>query len=153
MAVLIIREGSERMGMRLPHLIMLNGQAIGILGTVGKDAYKEMLRPNQPARQAEIRLPAGSYRLRIQSMLRWFSSEATITVTDDQPTIVTFSDQEKYWDILFCIDIIAWILKLILHIGRPWSIVYEVLSDGFFVVWLIHEIRIRKRYFQLQISH
>ena len=152
MATLLIKESSERSLMRLPHLIELNGQTIGVLGAVGKDAYKEMLRPNLPPRIARIALPAGHYTLCIRSLFRWFYATAELQVEEGRQTIVTFADKEKYWDWVFWIDMAAWLLKLILHLGRPWSIIYEIVSDGLLLVWLIHEIAIRKTYFKIQVE-
>ena len=103
MATLLIKESSERSLMRLPHLIELNGQTIGVLGAVGKDAYKEMLRPNLPPRIARIALPAGHYTLCIRSLFRWFYATAELQVEEGRPTIVTFADKEKYWD---------WVLRI-----------------------------------------
>lgn len=148
MAQLVIREAKSRAMMRLPHLICLNGQTIGVLGKVGKEALRPQWKTQ--SMQANITLPAGKYTLRIQSMLKWFSSTIEVEVHDELPTIVEFGDKEFWWDLLFWGDMVAWLLKLILHIGRPWSIVYEVVSDITLVIWLVHEYRIRNNYFEVK---
>lgn len=134
--------------MRLPHLICLNGQTIGVLGKVGKAALRPQWKP-KPL-QADISLPAGHYTLRIQSVIKWFSATVEVDVHEAQPAVVEFGDKEFWWDLVFWGDMVAWLLKLILHIGRPWSIVYEVLSDLVLAVWLYHEYKIRNTYFAIK---
>lgn len=149
MANLIIREAKSRTMFRLPHLIVLNARPLGVLGKVGKEALKPQLK-TEPL-QANIALPAGHYVLRIQSMIKWISSTIEFDVNESAPTVIEFDHKEFWWDMLFLVDIIAWIVQLFVTFENPWNIVYEVVSNGAFLVWLFHEFRIRNKYFKFQI--
>lgn len=146
MANLIIREAKSRTMFRLPHLIVLNDRPLGVLGKVGKEALRPQLK-TEPLK-ASIALPAGHYVLRIQSMIKWISSTVEIEVSESAPTIIEFDHKEFWWDMLFLVDVVAWIVQLFVAFENPWNIVYEVVSNGVFLVWLIHEFRNRKKYFK-----
>lgn len=149
MANLIIREAKSRTMFHLPHLVILNGRTLGVLGKVGKEVLKPQLK-TEPL-QADITLPAGHYSLRIQSMIKWISSTIELDVNESAPTVIEFDHKEFWWDMLFLVDIIAWIVQLFVTFENPWNIVYEEVSNGSFLVWLFHEFRIRNKYFKFQI--
>lgn len=134
MANLIIREAKSRMPMRLPHTICLNGRPLGT------------------AVNANISLPAGHYTIRIQSMIKWISATTEVDVSETEPTVVEFEHKEFWWDMLFLGDMIVWIVLLFVHLENPWNIVYEVVSNGAFIIWLIHQFRIRNKYFTFRIE-
>ncbi len=149
MATLIVREAKSRSPFRLPHMICLNGRPLGVLGKIGKEALKPQLK-SVPA-QANIALPAGRYTVRIQSMIKWISSTIELDVSEAQPAVVEFDHREFWWDLLFLGDIIAWIVQLFVTFDNPWNIVYEVVSNGAFLIWLIHQFRIRNKYFSFKV--
>lgn len=149
MAVLIVKEGSPRTLLKLPHMICLNSRPLGILGKIGKDALKPQMK-SEPL-SAKIVLPEGHYTLRIQSMLKWISSTIELDISETKPTVIEFDHREFWWDLLFFVDIVAWIVQLFVAFGDPWNIVYEVISNGAFLVWLIHQFRIRNRYFTFKV--
>lgn len=132
MAKLVVRETKNRLPLRLPHLICLNGRPLGV------------------TQQANISLPAGHYVLRIRSMIKWISATTEVDVSDDKPTIVEFEHKEFWWDMLFLLDLIAWIVQLFVLFENPWNIVYEVISNGAFIIWIIHQFRIRNKYYSFK---
>lgn len=50
-----------------------------------------------------------------------------------------FSDREQVWDALFVVDVVLWVVKRFLHLASPWTWLYEVFTNGYFVLWLIYE--------------
>ena len=64
---------------------------------------------------------------------------------------VEFWHDEPIWDTIFNIDLVIWLLTCFIDIPSPWSIVYHVLSDGFFIVWLIRLWKKRKEYLTINV--
>ena len=135
MAVLTIRQTKKRFG--LPHKILVNGKLLGIM--------------NIP--ELKIQLPAGQYSIEIQSILPFINSMKFVKVSDETANILEFRDKEKWWDIIFTIDMILWVAKLFVHLQKPYSTIYELVSDLIFAIWLLHEWRIRNTYFDINVSH
>lgn len=148
MAQLIVRYGSKGMMARLPRQVWLNGRLVGIM--------------QQP--EIRIMLPAGAYDFRIAfgGPLRLgktgkfidlsLSSSRRVEVSEESPLTVTFSDRERLWNILFDIDLLLWIAEFFITLPEPWNLVYKILSDAFFAIWLLRIIIIRKRYYKFDIS-
>lgn len=107
--------------------------------------------------EVRIEAPPGSYRLRIQfggrvpigkkgkSIDLSVSATQQVEVPRENDTIVTFHDRERIWNILFDLDLIAWIVSLFVTFPP----VYKIISDVFFAVWIIRLILIRKRYYKI----
>lgn len=122
------------MGLTLPHKIYFNGQLLGIM------------------QRKEIQLkgiPEGKYSLKIQSMIPFIYAEKEIGIKRGANT-VTFSDREKFWDILFTIDLVLVIVKLFITLPDNIDLIYKIVTNGYFVIWLIYEWVIRKRYFRIE---
>lgn len=134
MATLTIAAGRTKFSLQIPHKILINGQFIGVMKTP----------------KVEIQLPAGNYHIAIQSMIPYFGSAMSVKVEEGVENILTFSDREKWWDILFGIDLILWLAKLFFELPHPWELIYEIATNGYFVLWIIYELIIRKRYFKLE---
>lgn len=134
MALLVIRQAKNVLA--LPHKILINGRLLGIMRTP----------------EVNIQLPAGNYEVEIQSMISFIKSTRTITVDENRATLLTFCDKEKWWDIVFWGDMVLWLAKLFLHIPKPYSTIYEVVSDVVFAIWLWHEWRIRNDYFAVNLE-
>lgn len=134
MATLTIAAGRTKFSLQIPHKILINGQFIGVMKTP----------------KVEIQLPAGNYHIAIQSMIPYFGSAMAVKVEEGVENILTFSDREKWWDILFGIDLILWLAKLFFELPHPWELIYEIATNGYFVLWIIYELIIRKRYFKLE---
>ena len=122
------------MGMTLPHKIYFNGQLLGIM----------------QRKEIQVKdIPEGVYRLKIQSMIPFLFAETEITVKRGENTVI-FSDREKFWDILFTIDLLLVIVKWFITLPDTINLIYSIVTNGYFAVWLAYEWIIRKRYFRIQ---
>lgn len=117
----------------LPHKILIGGQFIGIM----RGAC------------VHIEIPQGVYEITIQSLFPFIKTSAVVKVDQNVDNIMEFEDKERYWDILFSIDMLLWIASLFIELNRPYSTIYNIISEGFFIIWLIHIIVSRKRYFRI----
>ena len=121
---------------RMPHRIYVNGQLIGVMNT----------------QSVRIEMPAGVYSITIQSVVPFLSSTQQVTLRSGIDTHLDFYSRERVWDILFSIDLLLCIIKLFLTFPTPWNWIYEVATNGFFIVWLIYEWSIRKHYYKTSVS-
>ena len=87
--------------------------------------------------------------MKIQSMIPFIYAEKEIGVKRGANT-VTFSDREKFWDILFTIDLVLVIVKLFITLPDNLDLIYKIVTNGYFAIWLIYEWVIRKRYFRIE---
>lgn len=133
MARLTIIQKNRRFMPLLPHKILIGGQAVGLMRT--------------PC--VHIEIPQGAYEITIQSLFPFIKSSAVVRIDEGVDNVMGFEDKEKYWDILFSVDMLLWIASLFIELQKPYSTIYHVLSEGFFAIWLIHIIVIRKRYFKI----
>ena len=122
------------MGMTLPHKIYFNDQLLGIMQR--KDIQVKGIHE-------------GKYLLKIQSMIPFLYAEQEIKIKRGENT-VTFCDREKFWDILFTIDLVLVIVKWFITLPDNINLIYNIVTNGYFAVWLIYEWVIRKRYFRIQ---
>ena len=145
MSVLVITHQQKSLGFSLPYQIFINGSLVGLMTTP----------------QIQIRLPEDTYTVTIcagavlpigksgkQLDLR-LSSSLMVRTSAKAYTCIDFKNKERWWDVIFSIDLILWIVLLFFTLPKPWNIVYHILSDGFFLVWLVRLIVLRKRYFTL----
>lgn len=101
----------------------------------------------------QIQLPSASYNIGISyifSFKKWnftLSSERNILIHQDEIVELEFYSRERIWNILFDIDLLLWIAELFFNLLYPWNIIYKILSNGFFVAWIIRLWIIRDRYF------
>lgn len=138
MSKLILRK-KEQFGIKfpIPYYITVNGTVIGITRLD----------------KVQIEMPSGNYNIGVRysfPLWKWtftLSSETDIVIKDNETKELMFFNREHVWNILFDIDLILWIAELFFTLPHPWNIVYKVLSNGFFVLWIIRIILIRKRYF------
>ena len=145
MAELIITHRQKDYLLKMPYQVIINGRLAGLMRTP----------------QARLRLPAGYYTITIRTgsyipigkkgktIDMTLSATETIMVSDEGWNCLDFKDKERWWDIVFGIDLAVWFVALFLTIPHPWNIVYHVLSDGFFVAWLVRLFFVRKRYYAL----
>ena len=131
----IVQKKSKLMPL-LPHKLLINGRMVGLM------------------QQAEVavEMPAGEYRITIQSMIPILSATRTVVVDEGLENVLTFTDREKWWDALFVIDIVMSIAKFFFDLPAPWDLVYKIFTNGYFVLWLVYEWVIRKRYFRLEFA-
>ena len=137
MPILTISQQRSRLMPPIPHLIFINGQFVGQM-------------PNDEVR---IEMPAGTYDVRIQSMLRWFSASQRVQVEGGVANVLTFSDRERWWDALFAIDIALEIVSYFIALPHPWNIVYKIFTWGYFIAWIAYEWAIRHHYFRTTFFH
>lgn len=128
---------------KLPHIAFLDG------------LYAGELQDDQLLLDA----PAGSYNLRVQFGGRVpigkkgrsidLSVSATQLINVPQTGNVTcqFHDRERLWNVLFDIDLVAWIISLFVTMPP----LYKTVSDAFFAVWLVRLVIIRKRYYNIKV--
>lgn len=135
MALLHIVQRRGKFSLNVPHKLLIDGQFIGIM----------------KVKKVSVEMPMGEYAITIQSMIPFISATQRVTVSPRSETTLEFSDREKWWDALFVVDIVLWIVKRFLHLAAPWTWIYEVFTNGYFLLWLLYEWRIRKRYFKFEI--
>lgn len=101
----------------------------------------------------QIEMPKGSYKLGVQYIFplwKWnftLSSDMNFSIDDNETAEYEFFHKEIIWDILFDIDLLFWLAEFFIELPHPWNIVYKVCSNGFFIIWLLRLVLIRKRYF------
>ncbi|GEM_PF-973376 len=117
----------------LPHYLLVNGQMIGVM-----------------KRAVKLEIPDGRYLVTVRSTVRFIESSVWAEVHENTENCVEFGDREKYWDIIFWIDMVLWLVKRIIDVGAPWGMIYEICSNGFFAVWMLRVWIIRKNYFRLE---
>ena len=129
---------------KLPHAVFINGLYVGMM----KD------------RDMRIEIPQGSYSLRVQfggpillgksgkSIDLSLSSTAQMEVPPEGNVLCEFHDRERLWNILFDIDLILWVVSWFVTL----PLLYKILSDAFFAIWLVRLVVIRKQYYKLTIS-
>lgn len=124
----------------IPYIILINKQPIGIM------QKKEISIPLFP----------GSYNISIKiigKLWKWtfyIGGESNITINEHQHLNLTVTNKERGWNMLFNIDFFLWCGSLFYTLPQPWNIIYEILSNIFFAVWIIRLWVIRKRYFILK---
>ena len=121
--------------MNVPHKLLIDGRFVGIM----KD------------KRVSIEMPMGEYEITIQSMIPFISASQRVTMSLRGETTLVFSDREKWWDRLFVLDVVLWIVKRFLHLAAPWTWIYEVFTNGYFLLWILYEWRIRNHYFKFQV--
>ena len=121
--------------MNVPHKLLIDGRFVGIM----KD------------RRVSIEMPMGEYEITIQSMIPFISASQRVAMPLRGETTLEFADREKWWDVLFVVDVVLWIVKRFLHLAAPWTWIYEVFTNGYFLLWLLYEWKIRNHYFKFQV--
>lgn len=126
---------------KLPHAVFIDG------------LYAGMLKDDR----LQIDAPPGNYSLRVQfggripvgkkgrSIDLSLSATQQIEVHRGSNTECTFHDRERLWNILFDIDLVAWVVSWFVTMPP----LYKILSDAFFALWLIRLVLIRKRYYKI----
>lgn len=77
----------------------------------------------------------------------------TIEVSENKYTEVRYENRERWWNILFDIDLVLWFVRIFMTIPEPWGLVYDIVSNVSFAVWLLHFYLYRKRYFKFRVTH
>lgn len=126
---------------KLPHAVFLDGYYAGTL----KDG------------QLQGEVPPGNYTLRVQfggqipignkgkNIDLSVSSTEQVEIPPTGEVMCEFHDRERLWNILFDIDLILWIVSWFVQMPP----LYKILSNAFFVIWLVRLILIRKKYYKI----
>ncbi len=134
MQKLTIVKNCPKIMSRLPNKIFINGKFIGIMQVP----------------EVVIMIPKGEYNIMIQSMFPFLYATEQIDIKADVENFVSFKNREKIWDILFSIDLILWIAEFFITLPQPYDLIYTILTNGFFAIWLIYEFYIRKKYYRIE---
>lgn len=111
----------------IPYWVFINEQPVGIM----------------QSKKVNIQIPPGQYDLSIRIILalwKWrfqIRGEKKVILQEGQHLHLLITDRERWWNILFDIDLVFWIAKLFFELPYPWNTIYEVVSNGFFVLWAI----------------
>ena len=117
----------------LPHKILIGGQMLGLMRTPS----------------VTINMPQGIYEVTVQSVFPFIRTSATVKVDEGVDNVMEFEDKEKYWDVVFSLDMILWAASLFIELQKPYSTIYHIVSEVLFLIWLIHIIVVRKKYFRI----
>lgn len=123
----------------IPYWVFINEQPVGIM----------------QSKKVNIQIPTGQYDLSIRIILalwKWrfqIRGEKKVILQEGQHLHLLITDRERWWNILFDIDLVFWIAKLFFELPYPWNTIYEVVSNGFFVLWAIRIWYIRNNYFKI----
>lgn len=123
----------------IPYWVFINEHPIGIM----------------QGKEVSIELPPSQFDLSIKILFRLFKWQFSIggkskaCLSEGEHLHLRITDKERWWNILFDIDLVLWLAKMFFELPHPWNIVYEVVSNGFFALWLARIWFIRKRYFQI----
>lgn len=137
MARLTIIQKRGKFSMTIPHKILIDGQFIGIMN--GKQVVLEM--------------PMGQYDITVQSMVPFISGTQSVELALGGDVSLVFSDREQVWDALFVVDIVLWTVKRFLNLAAPWTWIYEIFTNGYFLLWLIYEWKIKNNYFRFELKN
>lgn len=149
MATLTITHIDRGLPLGLPYLVLVDGRPVGM-----------MQNP-----QARMNLSAGQHRLGIRcggylpipftkkTITLSVEAEETLDVQEGKFTEVQFENRERWWNILFDIDLVLWLVRIFVTLPEPWGLVYDITSNVSFAVWLLHFYLYRKRYFRFRVTH
>ena len=138
--MLTVRHNRHWYEPKLPHAVFINGLYVGMM----KD------------HDLRIEIPAGSYSLKVQfggliplgksgkSLDLSVSSTAQVEVPQEGDVLCEFHDRERLWDIDLVLWVVSWFVTL-----PP---LYKILSDAFFVIWLVRLVVIRKKYYRINVG-
>ena len=123
----------------IPYWVFINGQPIGIM----------------QGKEVSIELPPSQFDLSIKilfRLLKWqfyIGGKRKVLLSEGEHLHLMITDKERWWNLLFDIDLVFWIAKFFFELPYPWDTVYEVASNGFFILWLARIWMIRNNYFEL----
>lgn len=160
MAQVTITHIDRGLPLGLPYLVLVNGRPVGMMQN---PQAKMQLSDRSSSRDKN--LSAGQHRLGIRcggylpipftkkTITLSVEAEETIDVQEGKFTEVQFENRERWWNILFDIDLLLWLVRLFVTLPEPWGLVYDITSNVSFAIWLLHFYLYRKRYFRFRITH
>lgn len=103
----------------------------------------------------DIDIPEGRYDIEVRVIFNprkpglYLGGNRTILLSEYEIKDLTITDKERRWNILFDIDLVLWVAEFFITLPSPWHAIYLILSNGFFIIWLLRLWIIRKEYFKL----
>ena len=143
MPTLTIRHKRHWYEPRLPHAVFLNGYYVGMLKD---DQLRGEVLPDSYTLRVQFggQVPIGKKGKSIDLSV---SATEQVEVPQSGEVVCEFHDRERLWNILFDIDLIFWIVSWFVTLPP----IYKILSDAFFVIWLVRLVVIRKRYYRINV--
>lgn len=127
---------------RLPHAVFLDGLFAGML-------EDDRLRLNAPKGCYALKVQFGG-RVPIGRIGKSIDISVSSTKQIEVPSMgnveYVFHDRERLWNILFDIDLIAWVVSWFVTMPP----IYKIFSDVFFAVWIVRLVLIRKKYYKIK---
>lgn len=108
MAKLAIIQKKRRFTPMLPHKILVGGQLLGLMRTPS----------------VTINMPQGMYEVTVQSVFPFIRTSAIVKVDEGVDNVLEFEDKEKYWNLIFSLDMILWFASLFLNLQKPYSTIF-----------------------------
>ena len=102
MALLTISSKRKQL-VNLPHYLLIDGQLLGLM----------------KGKPVNIQLPAGNYKITVRSAYKFIESTISVWIGDEECKKVVFSDREKFWNWLFNLDLVLWLIKRFITIPAP----------------------------------
>ncbi|MCQ2344448.1 MAG: hypothetical protein MJ002_05945 [Paludibacteraceae bacterium] len=134
---------NERFALPMPYVVSINGRNVGII------RLRKFLIDNIPAGKYDVTIKCGVFLKGRELMV---SGSMSIDIGEGEAKEVEFSDRDRIWNVLFDIDLVLWVVEFFVVLPSPWHLVYKIVSNGFFIVWLLRMWIIRRRYFMLKVS-
>lgn len=149
MAQVTITHIDRGLPLGLPYLVLVDGRPVGVM-------QHPQARMNLSAGQHLLTVRCGGYLpVPFTKKTLTLSVEAgeTIDVQEGKFTEVKFENRERWWNILFDIDLVLWLVRIFMTFPEPWGLVYDIVSNVSFAIWLLHFYLYRKRYFRFRVTH
>lgn len=130
----------RRKGPAIPCWVFVNNWPVGIM----------------KGQAVTLEMPAGVYDIGVRVVFSVrrpdlsLGGSRRIALAEHEAGELAVADSERWWNLLFDADLALWVAEFFFTLPQPWHTVYEVLSNGFFAVWLLRLWIIRKRYFVLE---
>ncbi len=137
---LITLHRRQRFKLAIPYWIMVNDTPVGLMRTG----------------EVSLSVPTGTYRVQVKVLFRvwkWLwgvGGSREVSIAEGQHLHYTITDRERWWNILFNIDLVVWLASFFFTLPAPWDVVYHIVSEGFFALWLLRIIIIHNRYFVIK---
>lgn len=103
----------------------------------------------------DIHVPEGSFEIEIRLIFSlrkpglYLGGSKAILLSEYEVRDLTIVDKERWWNFLFDIDLVLWVAEFFITLPSPWHAIYLILSNGFFIIWLLRLWIIRKQYYKL----
>lgn len=111
----------QRFKIALPYWVLVNGNIVGIMRT----------------KEVRIVLPEGNYSIEVRVMfklLKWtfyIGGNKQLSVDEGDQINLFITDKERWWNILFDIDLVLWIAEFLFHCRRLGILFTNVYPMGF----------------------